>query len=57
LKHGYGFFEFSDARKYIGDWKNGVQHGNGIYITSAGELHEGVWVEGRLDHWFKTVMV
>lgn len=41
-----------DGRKYIGNWKNGKQHGKGIYITPNGQRREGEWTEGKRTRWF-----
>jgi hypothetical protein len=50
--HGQGFFTWSDGLKYSGNWKNGVQHGNGIEIGGEGEK-EGEWDNGRWIRWIK----
>ena len=46
-KQGYGVFHWPDGRKYVGDWYNGKQHGNGTYFNAEGEAREGCWKEGK----------
>lgn len=29
IKHGQGTYEYSNGRKYVGEWKNGKQDGYG----------------------------
>ena len=43
---GYGTLTWPSGAKYIGEWKNGLQHGIGTYITpqgvsKVGEYHRG----------------
>ena len=35
-----------DGRYYKGQWYNGRQHGNGVYKTKNGKVHEGIWING-----------
>jgi hypothetical protein len=35
-----------DGKKYMGNWKQGKQHGEGILIVN-GEEKEGYWQEGK----------
>ena len=47
---GFGIYEWSDGRRYEGDWYNGKQHGRGLYM--AGEVERiGEWVGGRRVRW------
>ena len=34
--------------KYIGEWRNGLKHGNGILTYSNGFVKEGVWKKDKL---------
>jgi hypothetical protein len=36
-KDGFGIYTYSDKKKYIGPWKNGVQHGIGISVSGKGK--------------------
>ncbi len=36
-----------DNRKYVGQWKNGKQHGKGTYTNTKGETKECEWSEGK----------
>jgi hypothetical protein len=40
-----------DGRKYEGDWKNGKQHGVGIYTSASGKTKKGEWSEGKRIQW------
>ncbi len=35
-KHGYGTYELSDGRKYVGNWKDGYQDGEGEFYGFNG---------------------
>ncbi|CAE7910443.1 PIP5K9 [Symbiodinium necroappetens] len=39
------------SRQYDGQWKNGKQHGIGIYCTARGDKRRGEWEEGRRTCW------
>jgi hypothetical protein len=42
-----------DGRKYEGEWKNGVQEGNGEFFTAEGTMaKKGVWRGGQNIQWF-----
>ena len=36
---------------YKGGWKDGQQHGLGIFITAMGEENEGEWNNGDRIRW------
>lgn len=46
--NGFGIVRYSDGRKYIGNLKNGYFHGEGIFITSNGDVLKAKWLEGKL---------
>ena len=50
-KEGFGIFTWPDGRKYIGNWKEGVQEGEGDYIFSSGVMKKGIWSNGKLIQW------
>ena len=37
--------------KYIGSWVNGVQHGEGVFISTKGRERKGEWKDGKLLKW------
>ncbi len=40
-----------DGRKYDGEWRDGKQHGRGVFITAAGKKREAEWGEGKRLRW------
>ena len=44
-------FTWSDDRRYDGNWKNGKQHGEGLYTTSNGKSRKGEWADGKRIRW------
>ena len=36
-----------DGRKYVGNWKNGKQHGEGEYTNKVGVTKKGIWNNGK----------
>lgn len=34
IREGFGVYKWVDGRKYIGEWKNGVQHGQGEFLIT-----------------------
>jgi len=46
-KHGYGKFYWKDGRKYIGNWEDGKQHGEGV-MWKDNTMIKGVWLKGKL---------
>lgn len=42
IKEGYGEFKWGDqGSKYKGNWLNGLQHGEGVYINTKGREIKG----------------
>ena len=39
----------SDGTEYIGEFCNGMQHGDGMLITKTGTQIIGKWVEGQFE--------
>lgn len=39
----------ADGAKYVGEWKNGLLHGQGTYTFATGERHSGQFVAGSLN--------
>ena len=44
--NGRGVF-VDGGRKYDGEWKDGVQHGRGVFHFSAAERYDGEWRNGK----------
>ena len=41
--------KYNDGRMYIGFFKNGKMHGQGVMKSKDGKIHsEGNWIEGEL---------
>jgi len=38
-----GVFTWKTGDKYIGEWEDGEFHGEGKFISSSGEVEEGIW--------------
>jgi antitoxin component YwqK of YwqJK toxin-antitoxin module len=39
---------YSNGKKYIGNWKDGKQHGNGAEVYPDGKVVKGIWKDGEL---------
>jgi hypothetical protein len=46
LRTGFGSYEDPSGSKYTGDWKDGMQHGQGVCETADGEQYTGSYVAG-----------
>ena len=42
---GYGVYEWSDSRKYEGNWRLGKMNGKGEFIWPDGRKYEGEYYE------------
>lgn len=57
--HGHGEMHWSDGRHYTGEFKYGLQHGEGVLIfppnltESSGEKYEGHWEDGKMSGYGK----
>ena len=40
MRDGKGTFEYANGDKYVGDWKDDMQHGKGIYFFHTGDRYE-----------------
>lgn len=40
-----------DGKKYVGNWHNGKQNGQGVYIYPNGQKKEGEWRDGQRSKW------
>ena len=46
-QHGYGVYKYFDNEVYEGEWKEGNQHGRGIWWNADGSVyHDGEFIEG-----------
>ena len=39
--------KFDNGEAYEGEWRNGKQHGHGIYTWARGHRYEGDWRDGK----------
>ena len=39
----FGTYPYASGRKYVGEWKNGEKHGQGIFTFVDGRIEEGMW--------------
>ena len=46
--NGYGTFTWTDGAKYVGEFKDGLQHGQGTYITTDGAKYVGEFKIGLM---------
>ena len=42
-----GQFECVNGESYIGDWKEGHRHGNGVWTNRKGQSYNGEWYKGK----------
>ncbi|KAM3963029.1 MORN repeat-containing protein 3 [Aphomia sociella] len=55
LKNGVHHATFTSRfDKYVGDWKNDLKQGKGLFLTINGKLYEGDWYKG-FRHGFGTL--
>jgi hypothetical protein len=48
-KSGEGECKWVNGEEYIGEWKNGMRHGQGYWTSRNGdETYSGEWVNGRV---------
>lgn len=38
---------YEDKSSYNGDWKNGLRHGNGEFVSADGAVYKGMWVNDK----------
>ena len=50
-KASTGTFSWPDGRKYVGQWVNGKQDGEGEYTTTNGKTKRGKWEDGKRISW------
>ena len=48
IPHGYGYFEYSDGKTYLGEWKNDEYHGQGTLKINRWKIIKGIWKNGKL---------
>lgn len=49
IRHGRGFFKWSDGEKYIGYWVDDKREGKGINYYINGNLYEGMFKGGKKE--------
>ena len=51
-KNGIGELTWPDGRKYRGSWKDGKQHGEGLFYSIKGNSwKKGIWENGKRIKW------
>jgi len=52
-ENGYGTYVnkplIGGSSKYVGNWKNGKEHGKGTYTWSSGAKYIGEWINGEMS--------
>ncbi|MBT6271649.1 MAG: hypothetical protein HOI93_05410, partial [Rhodobacteraceae bacterium] len=43
----YGTYVWEDGQKYVGDWKDDKQHGQGSSTFANGDKYVGEWRDGK----------
>ena len=43
----FGTYTFTGGEKYVGDWKDGALHGQGVFTNRNGKKYIGGWKEGE----------
>lgn len=46
------YFFRPTGQKYVGEWKNGKQHGKGKFYADDGQMKEGEWKNGINSKWY-----
>ena len=46
----FGTYAYTIGDKYVGEWKNGIIHGQGIFTSYAGRKYIGQWKDGNPWH-------
>jgi hypothetical protein len=49
IRHGRGYFKWSDGEKYIGYWSNNKREGQGINYYSNGNIYKGMYKNGQKE--------
>eukprot|EP00766_Chilomastix_caulleryi_P001345 gnl/Chilomastix_caulleri/2319.p1 GENE.gnl/Chilomastix_caulleri/2319~~gnl/Chilomastix_caulleri/2319.p1 ORF type:complete len:76 (+),score=30.26 gnl/Chilomastix_caulleri/2319:69-296(+) len=47
-REGSGRFTDPSGVTYIGEWKDGRKHGQGVVILPTGESFKGIWEDGEI---------
>ena len=46
--NGYEIYTSADGDKYIGEWKDGKENGQGTYTFANGTVDKGIWKNNQL---------
>lgn len=44
-----GIYNWSDGRRFDGDWRNNKMHGSGLFTWSDGRRYEGEYVDDKKE--------
>jgi len=47
LKHGHGVYRWADGRVYVGNWIDGQQDDERVYLFPNGDVKKAKWVDGH----------
>ena len=45
----FGTYTLANGDKYVGEWRDSKQHGQGTYTFADGEIVRGIWKNGELE--------
>ncbi len=48
MRYGQGTYTTQDRIKYVGQWKDSLPDGEGIYTFADGKIDKGTWKKGVL---------
>lgn len=52
-KEGYGEYTWANGSQFKGFFKDGKQHGEGIFISQKGASKRGIWYNGKRTRWIE----
>lgn len=47
--NGRGRIKHTNGDIYQGEWKNGMPHGEGVYVDTQGSVYKGQWANDLYD--------
>jgi hypothetical protein len=49
VQQGQGEEEWIDGAKYVGEYFNGMKHGNGVYTWANKSVYKGMWDQNKIS--------